>query len=81
MIFMINESGPERVCPPDLAHFFNWNALGFGQEEENEECHHQHKEGKEDEQTKLHVAEHCQEDLRYHKSEEHVHGHVDTLSC
>lgn len=81
MIFVFNESGPEWVCSPNLTHFFNWNAFGFRQKEENEECHHHHKEGKEDEQAKLHVAKHCQEDLCNHKSEEHVHRHVYTLSC
>lgn len=77
---MLHESGPEGVCLPNLPHFFNWNALCFGQEEVDEECHDQHEEGKEEEQAELHVAKHCQEDLCNQESEKHVHRHIDTLS-
>ena len=59
--------------PPYLAHLFNWNALGFRQEIVHENGHHQDEEAKEDEQSKLHVTEHVQEDLRDNKGEEHVH--------
>lgn len=62
-----------------MAHFFNWNSLSFRQEEVYEDRHHEHEEAEEDEQAKLQVAKHVQEDLGDKKGEEHVHRYIDTL--
>ena len=63
---------PEPMCLPYSVHFFNWDILRLGQEEVNEDGHDNNKASEEQEETKLEVAEHGQEELANEESEEHV---------
>lgn len=58
---------------PYLGHFFNWDILSLRQEEEYKDGHDHNPEGEEEEETKLQVAKHCQENLSYEEGENHVH--------
>lgn len=61
IIIIVDKSGLVGVCPPHAGHVFNGNALGLRQEESHKCGHEDHKEGEEDEEAKLHVAEHGEE--------------------
>ena len=65
---------------PHLRHFFNWNTFSLRQKLVNKQAHHHNKKCKEDEESKLHVAQHSGENLSNGKREDHVNGNIDTLS-
>ncbi|KAF7803560.1 vacuolar protein 8-like [Senna tora] len=69
-----------RMRSPNLLHLLNRNALSLRKEEVDEKGHHQHKEAKENEEPKLHMAKHGEKYLCNHKCEEHICSHRHTLS-
>lgn len=72
VIIIWHISFPEPVTFPDSIHFFNRDPFSLRQEEEDEEGHGYHKCSKEEEETKLHLAKHGEEELADHEREEHV---------
>ena len=71
---------PEPVLLPYLVHLFNWDILGLGQEEVDEDSHDYNEASKEKEEAKLHVAKHGEENLSNGKCEDHVYCNIDGLS-
>lgn len=70
---------PIRMILPHHRHFFNRNTFGLRQKLVNKQAHHHHKKCKEDEESKLHVAQHGGENLSNGKCENHVNRNIDTL--
>lgn len=58
-----NELGPEPMCLPHFVHLLNWDVLGFGHKEVDEDGHYDDTSSEEVEQGELHVAEQGEEDL------------------
>lgn len=64
---------------PHLGHLVDGHVLGLGNEEEDEDGHHQNPGTEEVEEGELHVAHHHEEYLSNDEGEEHVDGHGDAL--
>ena len=60
------------MLPPNFAHLLDWNSFSLRHKVVDEESHYQNKEGEEDEQSKLHITEHRQEDFSDKEGEQHI---------
>ncbi|ERN09403.1 hypothetical protein AMTR_s00029p00047020 [Amborella trichopoda] len=80
LILIPDHLPPKLVILPNLFHLLNWNILGLRQKVVNECSHETHEGGEEEEETKLHVTEHGQENLSNDEGEEQVHRDIDALT-
>lgn len=64
-VIVRNEPSPKPMLLPDKDNFFDGNALGLRQEEEDKGGHADNPKGEEVEEAELHMAQHGQEGLGY----------------
>lgn len=71
---------PDGMIFPDGGrHLLDRNTLGLRQQLVYEDRHPEHERSEEYEETKLHVAKHCQETLRDEERKQHVNSNHNTL--
>lgn len=61
------------MCLPHSVHLVNWDVLGFGDEQVDENSHYDHESSEEIEQAKFHVAKQGEEDLANDEGKQHVY--------
>ena len=68
------------MLSPHEYHLFNRNALGFREEEVDENGHDKNPASKEEEDPKLERAEEGEERLSYSESEKKIYSYCNALS-